>query len=163
MQSAVVRHVPPRAFSKHLPPVHFPDRHCVPEVQVVPGHEARQRFVVALQLPLWHWVDALQTAVVLPYGILQIPPMQVRPEAQFVVVVQRLPAGQDTVQAGGGLTAAAGASADCSSGVVQTTAPTTAPRWSRARRVRPCASGAGAIAAGRPGSGGDSVPETAVR
>ncbi len=66
MQSAVVRQEPPRAFSKHLPPVHLPDRHWLPVVQVVPGQEARHRFVVGLQLPLWHWVSAPQTAVVLP-------------------------------------------------------------------------------------------------
>lgn len=66
VQSAVVLQKPPREFSKHFPPLHFPDRHWLSAVQVVPGQEARHRLVVGLQLPLWHWVSAPQTAMTLP-------------------------------------------------------------------------------------------------
>lgn len=81
VQSEVVLQEPPRAFAKQFPPLHLPDRHWLLAVHVVPGHEARQRLVVGLQLPLWHWVEAEQ-GVVLPYGILQIPAMHCRPAAQ---------------------------------------------------------------------------------
>jgi hypothetical protein len=160
VQSAVDRQKPPSGFSKHNPPVHLFDRHWLLAVHVVPGHEATQ--TPPRQFPLWHWADVEQ-GVVLPYGILQVPPRQTSPVAQLTPGPQTVPGGHATVQGGGGLAAAAGASADCSSGVVHTAAPTTAPRRSRARREIPCALGAGVIASGRPDSGADSIPETAVR
>ena len=78
VQSAVVRHRPPFAFSKHRPPLHLPDKHWLFAVHVVPGQEAIQTPglpVEPLQLPLWHWLLAVQ-GVVLPYGITQMPPRQ---------------------------------------------------------------------------------------
>lgn len=63
VQSVVVRHRPPKLFSKHLPPLHLPERHCEFAVQVVPGQDAKQTpgaAGVPLQLPLWHWLLLVQ-------------------------------------------------------------------------------------------------------
>ena len=53
VQSGVERQKPLTELAKHVPPVHFPDRHWVPEVHDVPGQDAMQVWVVGLQLPLW--------------------------------------------------------------------------------------------------------------
>lgn len=155
MQSAVVRQYAPSGLSKHVPPVHLPDRHCVPELQDVPGHWAWH--TPPMQLPLTQSPDPVQPEP--PWGIRHTPPEHTSPVAQFALLVHVDPTGHSTVH--GPLAAAAGAIADCSTGVLHTAAPTTAPRRSRARRLSPCAS-AGAVA-GRPGSGEAPVPEVEVR
>lgn len=157
VQSGVVLQEPPNPLAKHFPPLHFPDVHSAPYVHVAPGH-LRQTPVVVLQDPLAQLAFVVHPGF--PASTRQIPPTQTSPAAQVTVGEHAEPRGQLLVQ--GPLAAAAGASADCSRGVVQTTAPTTAPRCSRARRVRPCAFGAGAIL-GRPDSGDDLVSEPPVR
>jgi hypothetical protein len=159
VQSAVVWQKPPTEFSKHRPPTHLFDRHWLLVEHVVPGHDAMHTCRSVLQLPLSHWLPPVHVPDP-PYGILQMPPTQTRPLLHAgVPVPQGVPAGQRVVHGPVPLADAAGASAVCRIGVVHTTAPTTAPRRKRARRVNPCVSDAAARTSGRPVSDEDAAPE----